>query len=456
MSTAGTTRSGASFATPPGLPPQANAAGAPPNANVTGPPPNANITGPPPNANVTGPPPYVNIFPLLVANPPPPVPVVYTYNDIMDLNNKPWDLSTRADQARWIVALLADSNHKRINVSVNTALLLMDLFEDKAFFFGWEQLISIPISGDGLFGPASATLSNGEPVMPVNITAQSNVCWQWTSVSLLACQCYAQWFYGSNAQWLNFPLTPPDNCLVVAINPNAANNLGLVCCYKIQLHILDKLVLLTIRNHITQDSFKTFLAHKHKFAFRNEKSASVILSGLILLRKIIEISKPKTIVEVCHLEVELDSIKLWPDMENNICNLTSKMLQVLQEIHAKSGVLSYTKRCFITNVFCASLISPTKKFVTFVDTLKNCWIMEEVTNQATILTSLDKMYKNMVADRIWVNSNDKDTKIVALTTQLKQATKKLNKLKKKVQTPTKSNHGNKRGSVDTSKKTTRD
>jgi hypothetical protein len=47
MSTAGTTRSGASFTAPPRQPPQANAAGAPPNANVTGPPPNANITGPP-------------------------------------------------------------------------------------------------------------------------------------------------------------------------------------------------------------------------------------------------------------------------------------------------------------------------------------------------------------------------------------------------------------------------
>ncbi len=66
---------------------------------------------------------------------------------------------------------MADSDHKRIDVSVNTVLLLMDLFEDKAFFFGWEQLVSIPISGDGLFGPASATISNGVPVMSVNITA---------------------------------------------------------------------------------------------------------------------------------------------------------------------------------------------------------------------------------------------------------------------------------------------
>jgi hypothetical protein len=179
MSTTGTTRSGAFFIPPSGTPLQANASGDPPNASAVGPPPNANVTfatGPPPNA--------------IVANPPPFVPIVYTYNGITDLNNKPWDLSTRADQACWVVALSADSNHKRINVSVNTALLLMDLFKDKAFFFGWEQLVSVPLSGNGLFGPASAsaTLSNGKPVMSVNITARANVLRQWTSVSLLACQ----------------------------------------------------------------------------------------------------------------------------------------------------------------------------------------------------------------------------------------------------------------------------
>jgi hypothetical protein len=333
MSTTGTTRSGASFVPPPGTPPQANASGDPPNANAVGPPQNANVTfaaGSPPNA--------------IVANPPPPVPIVYTYNNITDLNDKPWDLSTRPDQACWVVASSANSNHKCIDVSVNTTVLLMDLFKDKAFFFGWEQPVNVPLSGNGLFGPASATLSNGEPVMSVNITAQANVIRQWTSVLLLACQRYAQWFYGGDTQQLDAPFASPDNCLVVAIDLNAPDNLRLVRRYKIQLRILDKLVLLTIRNHITQESFKTFLAHKHEFVFRDEKSASVVLSGLIHLRKIIKISKPETIVEVHHLEVKLDSIKLWPDMENNVRNLTSKMLQVLQEIHAKSGILSYTER----------------------------------------------------------------------------------------------------------------
>jgi hypothetical protein len=102
----------------------------------------------------------------------------------------------------------------------------MDLFEDKAFFFGWEQLISVPLSGNGLFGPASATFSNGKPFMSVNITARANVLRQWTSVLLLACQRYAQWFYGGNTQQLDAPFVPPDNRLVVAINLNAPDILA--------------------------------------------------------------------------------------------------------------------------------------------------------------------------------------------------------------------------------------
>jgi hypothetical protein len=119
------------------------------------------------------------------------------------------------------------------------------------------------------------------------------------SPSLLA-SAMRNGFTEATLRGLMSPL-PPDSSLVVAIDPNAPNNLGLVRCYKIQLWILDKHVLLTIRDHITQDSLKTFLAYKHNIAFQEKKSAPIVLSGLILLCKIIKISKSKTIVEVCHL-----------------------------------------------------------------------------------------------------------------------------------------------------------
>ncbi len=60
-------------------------------------------------------------------------------------------------------------------------------------------------------------------------------------------------------------------------------------------------------------------------------------SGLVLMRKMLDVCKPETIVEVRHLEKELDSILLWPTHKNNVRLLTTRMMTVLQEIHAKTG-----------------------------------------------------------------------------------------------------------------------
>lgn len=136
--------------------------------------------------------------------------------------------------------------------------------------------------------------------------------------------------------------------------------------------------------------------------FIDEKTGNVTYSGLILLRKMLEVSKPETIVEVRHLEKQLDEITLWPEMENNVRQLTTKMITILQEIHAKSGASSYTDQRFITNLFRALGSSPTEKFLLFVDQLKNQWIMEEIKTSSDIIVKLDKMHKNMVADGSWV------------------------------------------------------
>jgi hypothetical protein len=112
------------------------------------------------------------------------------------------------------------------------------------------------------------------------------------------------------------------------------DNIGLVRCYKVQLRIIDQLVLHILKNHITTTSYTSFLAHKNDFSFNDEKTGNIVYSGLILLRKMLEVSKPETIVEVHHLKKQLDDITLWPQHENNVCQLTTKMMTILQEIHA--------------------------------------------------------------------------------------------------------------------------
>ena len=145
-----------------------------------------------------------------------------------------------------------------------------------------------------------------------------------------------------------------------------------------------------------------------------------------------DVCKPKTIFEVRHLKVEIDKLTLWPGHNNIACLLTTKMMTVLQEIHSKTGALSYTDQRFITNLFRAVSTSPIEKFLTFVNTLKRNWIIEEISDPAKIILKMDKMHCNMVADGTWSNTNEKDTKIVALTSALDNVKKRFGELAKKV------------------------
>jgi hypothetical protein len=46
--------------------------------------------------------------------------------------------------------------------------------------------------------------------------------------------------------------------------------------------------------------------------------------------------------------------------------------------------------------------------------------MEEISLPSDIIQKLDKMHRNMVADGSWLNTNEKDTKIVALTSAIQE------------------------------------
>ncbi len=108
----------------------------------------------------------------------------------------------------------------------------------------------------------------------------------------------------------------------------------------------------------------------------------------------------------------------------------SWMMTLLQEIHAKSSATSDTDQHFITNRFHAVGTSSTKKFLVFVDQLKSQWIMEDLTTSSETIVKLDKMHKNMVADGTWINTNKKDTKIIALALSFQEICKHVSKMAK--------------------------
>jgi hypothetical protein len=127
------------------------------------------------------------------------------FNNITSLFDKPWDLSLKADQERWLVASTASSDHVRFDVLVATATAFLELLQDKCEYYRWGPLMSVPINGDGLFDKTTTTLSGGDTVMKVNMTARVNLLSNWTQVSTDHCQRHAQWFNGADNMKLDAP-----------------------------------------------------------------------------------------------------------------------------------------------------------------------------------------------------------------------------------------------------------
>ncbi len=192
--------------------------------------------------------------------------------------------SLNTNQERWRIASCAATDHVHFDVSIATGETFMELLKDKSKNFRWNLLMSVPLEGDGSYDNTANTLANGNITMKVNLKNRVNLLTQWTKVSTKCCQHFAQWFNGSNMVKLDDEFERnPELRRVIALDCNDTTNKSLVCRYKVQLRIIDQLILHVLKNHLTTSSYKSFLAHKHELSFIDEKTGNEWHSGLILM-----------------------------------------------------------------------------------------------------------------------------------------------------------------------------
>ena len=224
-----------------------------------------------------------------------------TFNCIISPLDKFWDLSQKSDQECWLVASKAASDHVHFDVSSATTEKFLELLKDTSEYFRWGLLMSVLTIGDGLFDGTKDKLANDKKTMKVTITKRVNLLTQWTKVPTAKCQQFAQWYNSTDSVLLTDAFEEdPTKRKVVALDCNKDNNNELVRRHKIQLCIINQLILHVLKNHLTTSTYKSFLVHKHKFSFIYEVAGNEIHSRC----------KPETIVEVRHLEKELNLI-VW-------------------------------------------------------------------------------------------------------------------------------------------------
>ncbi len=151
------------------------------------------------------------------------------YNNITSPFDKPWDFSQKADQERWQVASNAASNHICFDISVMTAEMLLELLKDKSKYCCWGSLMSVPINGTSAYDDKSDKLANSDEAMKVAFGTRAHLLTQWTKVTTVKCQQFAQWFNSNDLVKFDAPFqTDVTQRKVVALDCNTKNNYGLV------------------------------------------------------------------------------------------------------------------------------------------------------------------------------------------------------------------------------------
>ena len=104
--------------------------------------------------------------------------------------------------------------------------------------------MSVLTVGDGLFDGTKDKLANDKKTMEVTITKRVNLLTQWTKVPTAKCQQFAQWYNSTDSVLLTDAFEEdPAKRKVVALDCNKDNNNELVRHHKIQLCIIDQLIL---------------------------------------------------------------------------------------------------------------------------------------------------------------------------------------------------------------------
>ena len=113
--------------------------------------------------------------------------------------------------------------------------------------------------------------------------------------------------------------------------------------------------------------------------------------------------------------------------DNNFHSLATSLEELKQKINAKKGKDFLKDDKLLTKLFHAAKTTTNKLFAINVSLAKTTWITGKQTSKNTIIQDLCILYRNSVADGSWSQVSLADSKIIALTTQVKSIQNKLSK-----------------------------
>jgi hypothetical protein len=352
--------------------------------------------------------------------PSPRTTVTSPYRNFLDINSK--------DQKMlWCKMVKPSNDHVLLDLTVSNSKAIVDLFQDKAITYRWMRFMHIPTDRTGAISPTLKCSSGSKDIFHANLSNFKNLIEDFNHITLEQVMAFASWFMvmGDYGQLLvGHPLT---NMKMKYIDVNAPGNSGLIASFKQECCSVSCLVWNTIKNHLTMTSYKALLVCKKEFAYECNKTGDITYEGFTLLSMIYIVDEPNVVVDVKDLQNKMEKMTLIT-CDNNFKSLTRSLEELQQEINAKKGKDFLKDDKLLTKLFCAAKTTTNKLFAINVSlAMKTAWITGKQTDKNSIIQDSCILYRNSVADGSWSWVSSADSKIIALTTQVKSLQDKLNK-----------------------------
>jgi hypothetical protein len=136
--------------------------------------------------------------------------------------------------------------------------------------------------------------------------------------------------------------------------------------------------------------------------------------------------KPNVVVDVKDLQTKMEKMTLIT-RDNNFHSLATSLEELQEDINAEKGKDFLKDDKLLTELFRAPETTTNKLFAINISLAKTAWITGKQMDKNTTIQDLCILYRNSVADGSWSRVSSADSKIIALTTQVKSLQDKKNK-----------------------------
>lgn len=326
------------------------------------------------------------------------------------------DLSKKEGLSIWKSATEPDSSVTRLELTVQNGDKLLARFKSKCSEFRINRYIRIPTEGTGV----TAVTRGGSPH---NFTAWSKLLESYHSLTLEEVQAFACYNWGENdtvrAKTASFQVKTLD----FETQGSELERAKMKQQYRIRSEMLFKI----IQNNIPETDFELLQVESDAFTFTDNVTGDEIGDGVILLKLILDDVKPSTVIDVQDLEEKLASATLLKH-GNNVQTCNREMEKIYKEIRRlKPG--TYDDNRFLTQLFRALETTTNESFARTVEFIKDKWIMGDASCTVQyVISTLNNKFRNLEGSGSWNKTSEKDTKIIALATKLKDQEKKFNEL----------------------------